>query len=147
VDVPASAKFCPECGTPVGEGESAPRPPGLPSPAPDVARPGERRQLTVLFCDLVGSTPLAQQLDPEDWRDVLAQYHAVSATSGLRNWSIKHLILDANTLQTRLNYYGNSFRKTTDERLVTGIFLSILRASQRREQVGIHPKANRRRPT
>jgi class 3 adenylate cyclase len=28
--------------------------------------------LTVLFCDLVGSTPLAQQLDPEDWRDVLA---------------------------------------------------------------------------
>src|SRR5438552_2255956 len=84
VDVPASAKFCPECGTPVGEGESAPRPPGLPSPVPDVARPGERRQLTVLFCDLVGSTPLAQQLDPEDWRDVLAQYHAAAASAVAR---------------------------------------------------------------
>ena len=84
VDVPASGKFCPECGTPVGEGESVPRPPGLPSPAPDVARPGERRQLTVLFCDLVGSTPLAQQLDPEDWRDVLAQYHAAAASAVAR---------------------------------------------------------------
>src|SRR5216117_4031140 len=31
----------------------------------------ERRQLTVLFCDLVGSTALAGQLDPEDWREVV----------------------------------------------------------------------------
>src|SRR5215831_10664316 len=29
----------------------------------------ERRQLTVMFCDLVASTQLASQLDPEDWRD------------------------------------------------------------------------------
>src|SRR4029077_15718580 len=71
-DLPATAKFCPECGSPVAQGGSPPRPPGLPSPEPDVERPGERRQLTVLFCDLVGSTSLAQQLDPEDWRDVLA---------------------------------------------------------------------------
>ena len=41
---------------------------------------GERRQLTVLFCDLVGSTPLSQQLDAEDWRDVVTQYqHAATA--------------------------------------------------------------------
>jgi class 3 adenylate cyclase len=31
----------------------------------------ERRQLTVLFCDLVGSMPLAGQLDPEDLREVV----------------------------------------------------------------------------
>ena len=31
-------------------------------------RPGERRHLTVLFCDLVGSTEIAAQLDPEEWR-------------------------------------------------------------------------------
>ena len=37
------------------------------------AAAGERRQLTVLFCDLVGSTPLSQQLDAEDWRDVVSQ--------------------------------------------------------------------------
>jgi class 3 adenylate cyclase/predicted ATPase len=41
----------------------------------------ERRQLTVMFCDLVGSTPLSSQLDPEDYREVIAAYHhAVTAT-------------------------------------------------------------------
>ncbi|MFI5364914.1 MAG: adenylate/guanylate cyclase domain-containing protein, partial [Candidatus Binatia bacterium] len=35
---------------------------------------GERRQLTVLFCDLVGSTPPSQQLDAEEWRDVISRY-------------------------------------------------------------------------
>ena len=36
--------------------------------------PPERRQLTVMFCDLVSSTPLAEQLDPEDFRDVVQAY-------------------------------------------------------------------------
>jgi class 3 adenylate cyclase len=35
----------------------------------------ERRQLTVMFCDLVGSTALASQLDPEDLREVIGAYH------------------------------------------------------------------------
>ena len=35
----------------------------------------ERRQLTVMFCDLVGSTALSARLDPEDLRDVIAEYH------------------------------------------------------------------------
>jgi predicted ATPase/class 3 adenylate cyclase len=35
----------------------------------------ERRQLTVLFCDLVGSTALSARLDPEDMRQVIASYH------------------------------------------------------------------------
>src|SRR6516162_3624691 len=35
----------------------------------------ERRQLTVLFCDLVGSTGLAARLDPEDLRTVIGSYH------------------------------------------------------------------------
>jgi len=35
----------------------------------------ERRQLTVMFCDLVGSTPLAARLDPEDLRGILGAYH------------------------------------------------------------------------
>src|SRR5215813_13622888 len=37
----------------------------------------ERRQLTVIFCDLVESTKLASQLDPEDWRDVVRAYQQV----------------------------------------------------------------------
>jgi class 3 adenylate cyclase/predicted ATPase len=36
----------------------------------------ERRQLTVMFCDLVGSTALSSRLDPEDLREVIAAYHS-----------------------------------------------------------------------
>src|SRR6516164_2089512 len=39
----------------------------------------ERRLLTVMFCDLVGSTELATRLDPEDLRDIIAKYHACVA--------------------------------------------------------------------
>src|ERR1700691_1595504 len=43
--------------------------------APEVATPsGERRQLTVMFCDLVGSTALSEKLDPEDLRSLLHAY-------------------------------------------------------------------------
>ena len=45
-----------------------------PPPAPAPAQ-AERRQLTVMFCDLVGSTELATRLDPEDLRDIIAVYH------------------------------------------------------------------------
>jgi class 3 adenylate cyclase len=40
----------------------------------------ERRQLTVMFCDLVDSTALSGQLDPEDLRDVIRAYQQTSAT-------------------------------------------------------------------
>ena len=49
--------------------------------APARMRPdAERRQLTVLFCDIVGSTTLSQQLDPEEMREVLRSYQ--SAVTG-----------------------------------------------------------------
>src|SRR5262245_35240810 len=48
-------------------------PPPLVGPAPPDA---ERRQLTVLFCDLADSTRLATQLDPEDLREVVLAYQA-----------------------------------------------------------------------
>ena len=40
---------------------------------------GERRQLTVMFCDLVGSTALSAQLDPEELQTVVRTYQEVSA--------------------------------------------------------------------
>src|SRR5712692_1913511 len=51
------------------------------APDPRLARhaEAERRQLTVMFCDLVGSTALSAQLDPEDLREVVQAYHQVSA--------------------------------------------------------------------
>jgi len=46
-----------------------------------LASAAERRQLTVMFCDLVGSTALSSQLDPEDLREVIAAYHRAVAES------------------------------------------------------------------
>src|SRR5215831_8812203 len=51
-------------------------PPDAP-PATDITAKdaAERRQITVLFCDLVGSTALAAEMDPEDLREVISAYH------------------------------------------------------------------------
>ena len=47
------------------------------SPAPHAPPDAERRQLTVMFCDLVDSTKLSAQLDPEEYRDVVRAYQNV----------------------------------------------------------------------
>ena len=87
------AAFCDTCGTRLSESPSAPSPAppaALATPqgqAVPVALPAtergapeaERRQLTVLFCDLVDSTPLAAQLDPEDLRQVVRAYQETCA--------------------------------------------------------------------
>jgi class 3 adenylate cyclase/tetratricopeptide (TPR) repeat protein/energy-coupling factor transporter ATP-binding protein EcfA2 len=44
----------------------------------------ERRQLTVMFCDLVGSTPLSVRFDPEDLREVIGAYHRCVADTVAR---------------------------------------------------------------
>src|SRR5262245_50558458 len=49
------------------------------SPTSGGTAEAERRQLTVLFCDLVDSTLLARQLDPEDYREVVRAYQATCA--------------------------------------------------------------------
>ena len=58
------------------------------SAAATPALPAERRLLTIMFCDLVGSTALSARLDPEDLRDVLAAYQnratAIVETAGGR---------------------------------------------------------------
>src|SRR6516165_10517684 len=54
-------------------GPQAPQP--LPEPTPAVPAGAERRQLTVMFCDLVGSTPLSARLDPEDLHGIIGAYH------------------------------------------------------------------------
>src|SRR5205823_1963243 len=62
-----------------------PGPAEKPAPAEAAAptREAERRQITVMFCDLVGSTELASRLDPEDLREVIGAYHrAVAETVG-----------------------------------------------------------------
>src|SRR5271165_5908579 len=54
-----------------------------PSDAPAPPADAERRQLTVMFCDLVGSTALSTRHDPEDLRELIGDYHrAVAETVG-----------------------------------------------------------------
>ena len=77
--VRSGAKFCGKCGNKLTTGASiakAATASPLPSPAPTTATSSaERRQLTVMLCDLVGSTALASHLDPEDLREVIGSYH------------------------------------------------------------------------
>jgi hypothetical protein len=76
------AKFCGGCGRPIGEA-TAPAPAVVPAPLRTDG--AERRQLTVMFCDLVGSTALASRLDPEDLREVIGAYHrCVADTASMR---------------------------------------------------------------
>jgi class 3 adenylate cyclase/predicted ATPase len=72
--------------TPAGTVMEAPRT----APAPADA---ERRQLTVMFCDLVGSTELSARLDPEDLREVIAAYHhaVANVVRGLDGFVAKYM--------------------------------------------------------
>ena len=65
----------------IGETEAQPDQPvqSVPHAAPLTSPEAERRQLTVLFCDLVDSTRLARQLDPEDLRQVIRAYQNTCA--------------------------------------------------------------------
>jgi len=56
----------------------------LPEPMPAVSAEAERRQLTVMFCDLVGSTPLSTRFDPEDLREIVGAYHRCVADTVAR---------------------------------------------------------------
>src|SRR4029450_8229665 len=81
-EVRPTAKFCTQCGTsltaragavPQASSPLCPTAPVAPSPEWRAAE-AERRQLTVMFCDVVGSTALSAHLDPEELRDVMQQY-------------------------------------------------------------------------
>ena len=52
----------------------APAPTPLPTTPPLQEAAAERRHLTVMFCDLVGSTAISAQLDAEEWRDLVGAY-------------------------------------------------------------------------
>src|SRR6516164_6004576 len=68
-------RFCGECGATLDNAAGM----KVAETAPPTSTDGERRHLTVLFCDLVGSTEIAARLDPEEWREVVASYHRAAA--------------------------------------------------------------------
>ena len=64
----------------VSDTESMARPAAEGAPAAP-ANDAERRQLTVMFCDLVGSTELSSRVDVEDLREIIASYHSTVAAA------------------------------------------------------------------
>ncbi|MFJ9052839.1 adenylate/guanylate cyclase domain-containing protein [Streptomyces bacillaris] len=90
-DLPATARFCSSCGTPcAGPAAAAPTAPVAPPPE------DERKPVTVLFCDLVGSTALSGVLDPETLRTVTLRYfEAMSAQIVARGGTPEKFIGDA----------------------------------------------------
>ena len=87
--VPVGAS-CPTCGEPLTPGkrfcrrcgaalfETVPAPAPVSRAAPESA--AERRMCSVLFCDVVGFTPLSEARDPEAVRELLSQYFGVART-------------------------------------------------------------------
>ena len=85
----ARASFCAECGAKLitsqsDEALTASSGVGGPLGADPTLASVERRQLTVLFCDLVGSTPMSSRLDPEELREVIGAYHRCVASTAER---------------------------------------------------------------
>jgi class 3 adenylate cyclase/tetratricopeptide (TPR) repeat protein len=70
---PPQAKFCLNCGTALTAAAAPPPPP--PPPAPEPVLEEERKLDTLVFVDLVGSTALAESLDPEDVLHLLEMYY------------------------------------------------------------------------
>src|SRR5438876_2529244 len=97
---------------------------------------GERRQLTVMFCDLVGSTALSAQLDPEDLREVVRAYQATAAEVITRfEGYIAQYLGDG-----LLVYFGYPRAHEDDARRAVQAGLEIVTALQQ-PTVGAHSRA------
>ena len=80
---PPEHRFCGQCGAPLdGLGAGASSVPGPEAPRPQTVGPlpGEMKQVTVLFCDIVNSTPLTERLGPEGMRDLVSAFIESSLT-------------------------------------------------------------------
>ncbi|MFF3993582.1 adenylate/guanylate cyclase domain-containing protein [Streptomyces cyaneofuscatus] len=90
-ELPSTARFCSSCGTPCAGPAAALAPAPVAPTAED-----ERKPVTVLFCDLVGSTALSGVLDPETLRAVTLRYfEAMSAQIVARGGTPEKFIGDA----------------------------------------------------
>jgi class 3 adenylate cyclase/predicted ATPase len=119
----AGSKFCDTCGTPL---TATPMPENATEPVRASESPpeAERRQLTVMFCDLVGSTELSARLDPEVLRDVVRSYQqACDAVIGRLHGNVAQYLGDG-----LLVYFGYPVAREDDARRAVRAGLGVIEA-------------------
>src|SRR4051794_4703172 len=79
--IPPENSYCSECGTSIVAGIVGPASSTSHRTGPTAltGSAAERRQLTIMFCDMVGSSALSTRLDPEEQGDVIAAFHTCCA--------------------------------------------------------------------
>lgn len=122
VEAASASKFCGNCGTPLPQWDathiSAPRAAGASRPEHDISR----RQMTVLFCDLVGSTSLAETMDAEDLFHALEAYHTMVKRIAVRfNGHVAKIVGDGVDL-----YFGYPIAGEDDAVRATHAALAIV---------------------
>jgi class 3 adenylate cyclase len=137
----AGAKFCGECGAPLSESVGAPVPKTPPTQTQDSR--GERRHLTVMFCDLVGATESSARLDPEEWREIEAEYLRAAAEAITRFGGFVAKYLGGGVLA----YFGWPEAHDNDAERAARAGLAILEriaALNQRDQQDSHPRLSAR---
>jgi class 3 adenylate cyclase len=80
---PAGQRFCNSCGQPLTGPESTAE--TLGGDSEHVGLDGERKQATVLFADVKGSMDMAEQVDPEEWREIMQRFFSL-LSEGVRRF-------------------------------------------------------------
>src|SRR6516165_2241679 len=130
VESPPSAKFCGKCGVSLDT-----KAPGEPT-SPEQTIAGERRHLTILFCDLVRSVTLTSQLDPEEWRATVASYQRAASEAITRfGGEVVRYIGDG-----IMAFFGYPVAHDNDAERAARAGLAIVEAISQLNQQPTHPK-------
>ncbi len=105
---------------------------GTAVPDPEASHAPERRQLTVMFCDMVGSTSLSSRLDPEDLRTVMHQYYKACEKVILRH----HGFIASYLGDGLMSYFGYPEAREDAAESAVRAGLAIIDAVRRLEPAG-----------
>ena len=116
-----SLAFCGHCGFALSSDHI------LPERNPELSSQAERRRLSVMFCDLVGSTALSGQLDPEELHDLTRQYQrACAEVIGRHGGHVAQYLGDG-----LLIFFGNPIAHEDDAQRAVHAGLEIVAAISR----------------
>ncbi|MGH7841735.1 MAG: DUF7577 domain-containing protein, partial [Candidatus Binataceae bacterium] len=129
-----AAKYCGECGA------ALEAPMGAAAAPVETRLAAERRHLTILFCDLVGSTAIAAQPDPEEWRETVAGYQlaAAEAITGFEGYVARYVGDGV------LAFFGYPAAHDNDAERAVRASLALLDALERLNQAPGHAKLSAR---